>query len=144
MELLALVYFLIAAIYLVFMVVTIQVFDRKGQSVWVGFFLSLMLPIIALVVALVMPYDQPVLEERKRRALIAQQRLEKLGPLEPEDEPPALVIAQTVFAIVLIASLLLSIAPIPPTGSAILGILATLSLLGLTVAILLPIPTPRQ
>ncbi len=144
--------------YLVLLAGTIDIFYRKGQSWVLGLVVGLFLPVIGLIVALVMPYDQPALEERKQREQIDQQRnrenvarwqreyderhaagLAPLPPLPDYSEPPALATVQTVCACTLIASLFLSIVPISPTYTGIMGILATVSLLGLTVTILLPV-----
>lgn len=148
--------------YLIFLAATIDLFYRKGLSSILGLVVGIFLPVIGLLAALVMPYDQSELEERKQRALIDQQRDRDRFfkfqqeynarhaapqppplPLEPDNEPTALARTQTVCGVILIASLLLTVAPLPPAYIGVLGILAVLSLLGLTVAILIPVGQQR-
>lgn len=136
MEILAFTYFLVAAIYIVFMVVTIKVFDRKGHSPWLGFFLSLILPIIALVVALIMPYDQPALAERKKRADLDRDFHARINKQPEPEEPQAFTTIQTVSGLMLIFCPLIAAFQPGEMITGIMGILSILALIALSTVLL--------
>jgi hypothetical protein len=156
METLWLVYLFVLIAYVVFFVVTMQTFHRKGQSALLGFLLSMFLPIIALIVALVMPYDQPVLDERiRKKERSDKQYRDRMGkwqeeydarhpaqpaltPLSTLDESPSQTRAQTICASLLIACPLIAAFQPGETLTGILGIAALLALVGLLAALLFP------
>jgi hypothetical protein len=147
--------------YLIFLAATVELFHRKGHSWILGLVAGIFLPIISLLIALIMPYDQPALEERKQRELIEQQRNREnfarwqaeynerhsaspslYPPLSPNEEAPAQTRAQTICASLLIACPLIAAFQPGETMTGILGIAAVLSLIGLFTALLIP-PKPH-
>lgn len=52
--------------WLLTMAATIEIFLRKGQSVWMGIVVGLLLGPIGLIIGLIMPKDQEAIDEKKR------------------------------------------------------------------------------
>jgi len=137
------------------LVITANTFYRKGQSGILGAALGIFLPVISLIVALVMPYDQPALEDRKRRKAFEDERnqarfvqwqqeyaarhpAQPLPASTPYEESPASARAQTICGALLIACPLISAFQPGETVTAILGLVTFLALDGMIVALFLP------